>query len=259
MTTRRRSATSALRRARSDAGHSQQELVGRRGDLHREDLGMAEGPRRLGVAVEGQVAVGLEDEVVVAEAVLAQQVLGLVEPQLPDGWSRSRSFHRRTHHGLERAEVRVVEQALPLQARDEAEDLAVALAGGADDELGRRARGPHAPGHGIEPRLERVPPGQLQRGQQVAGQILLARQHPDVGVGRRLEVDGDAIGQRARRLDLSALRAREELQVHVPAKAVTAAQDLDRREHAIHGALRTAGHARGEEQAIRRHRRDGGP
>ena len=148
--------------------------------------------------------------------------------------------------------MRVVEQALALQPRDEAEDLAVALARGSDDELGRRSGRPHAAGDGIEPRVERVSAGQFQRGQQVARQILLARQHADVGVGGRLEIDGDAIGQRARRLHLGPLGTRKQLQVHVPAKAVTAPQDLDRREHAIHGARCATGHARGEKQAIRR-------
>ena len=68
------------RGGRADPWHTDQALVRRAGDLDRKALGMRERPRRLWIVVERQVAVAGEDQLVVAEAVLPDEVLGLVEP-----------------------------------------------------------------------------------------------------------------------------------------------------------------------------------
>ena len=124
----------------ADARHADQELARRPQDLEREILGMRERPGRLGIVVERQVAVAAEGQLVEAEAVLAEQVLGLIEAKLPDRRRRRRVLHWRADHRLERTEVGVVQKAFALEPRDHAEDLSIALTGGADHELRRRTR-----------------------------------------------------------------------------------------------------------------------
>jgi hypothetical protein len=65
---------------RPDAGNAEQQLQRRARDLQREALGMGQRPGRLGIVLERQVASRLERQLLDAEPVLAQQVLGLVEP-----------------------------------------------------------------------------------------------------------------------------------------------------------------------------------
>ena len=103
---------------------------------------MGERPGRLRVVVKRQVAVRAEDELVVLEAVLAQEMLRLVEPKLARRRRRTLSLQRRPHDRLEGAEVSVMKKALPLESGHQAKDFAIRLARGADDELGRRSNRP---------------------------------------------------------------------------------------------------------------------
>ena len=108
----------------------------------------------------------VERQLVQDEAVLAQQVLGLVEAQLARRGCRGEIFEGRARDRLEGAEVRVMEQPATLEPVDDAEDLAIALAGGPDDELGccagHRQRARQASPRGQEP------PRVLELGQQIA-------------------------------------------------------------------------------------------
>src|SRR6266545_2073225 len=121
----------------ADSWHAHQNLVRGAGDLDREPLGMREGPRRLRVIAERQVTIRAEDQLVILEAVLPQEMLRLVEPQLARRRRRAPPLQRGAHHRLEGAEVSVVQETLPLEAGHEPEDLSVLLARRAHDELGR--------------------------------------------------------------------------------------------------------------------------
>src|SRR5262245_7583450 len=107
---------------RSDAGHAHEQLARRARDLEREDLGMRERPRRLRVVVEGEVAVAVERELLEAEAVVAQEMLRLVETELAARRRGRKPFHRRAGDRLKRAEVCVVQELLTLETRYDAED-----------------------------------------------------------------------------------------------------------------------------------------
>ncbi len=158
-------------------------------------------------------------------------------------------FHRRVGDRAEGAEVRVVEQALTLEAAHHTQDLAIALAARSDDELRGGARR-RDPGTSLEPRLARQAPGQHEGGQQVAGVVLLARQTPHHLVVRPFEVDRHARRQARRGHHLLALRSGQHLDVHVAAEALALPQDLHRREHAVHRPRGPAGHAGGEEEPL---------
>src|SRR5207245_8111441 len=105
---------------------------------------------------------------------------------------RASTFERRPDDGLKGAEVSVVQQAPALEPRHDVEDLAVLLARRTDDELGRRADGGEPRRSLLPPALEHEAPGQLEIRQQVAGEVLLAREGADVGGAGRFEIDGDA-------------------------------------------------------------------
>lgn len=148
------------RTLRADARDPQQQLIGRRLHLEGEALGVGEGPGRFRVVVEREVAVALEEPLVPREAVLPEQVLGLIEPQLARRRGGLVSLHRSSGDRLERAEVGVVQESAPHETRDEAEDLAVSLAGRSHDELGRRS--------GRAAALPQETSRELQLGQEIA-------------------------------------------------------------------------------------------
>ena len=101
----------------------------------------AEGEEGAGAGnVERQIAVVFGGQFLERKAVLSEQVLGLIEPQLSRGRCRLASSHLRPGDGLERVEVRVVKEPATLEPGDQAQNLLVALAGGAHDELGGGAR-----------------------------------------------------------------------------------------------------------------------
>ena len=211
---------------------------------------MGQRPRRLGIVLERQVAVGAEDQLAFPEAVEPEQVLGLVEAPLARGGRGREPFHRRPGHRLEGAEVRVVEQPSTLEPAHHAEDLAVLVALGADHELGGGPRRGNVTA-ALQPCLARQPAGQHEIREQIAREVLLSGQAPHDGVVRPFEIHRHSRGQPRRLLHLPRLGAGQELDVHVPREALAAPQDLDRREHAIHRPVRTTRHARGEEQSLR--------
>ena len=232
----------------ADAGHAQEHLERRPGDVERKALGMGQRPRRLRIVLEREVAVGAERQLVEAEPVLAQQMLGLVKTGLAGGRRRGEVLEGCADHRLEGAEVGVVQQALALEPGDEAEHLAIALAGGADDEL--RGRAAARPRSALLARLAIEATGQLELGQQIAGEILLPGEPADVVVGGPLEIDGHAGGQSHRRLDLRRLGARQQLHVDVALKALAPPEQLEGGQHAVGGARRPARHAGREEEAL---------
>src|SRR6266550_2096863 len=77
------------------------------------------------------------------------------------------------------------------------------------------------------------------------------RQAMNVAVARRLEVDRNSIGQPRGFFDLRGLRAGQELDVDVAGEALAAAEQVERRQHAIGGAARSARHPGGQEQSRR--------
>ena len=211
---------------------------------------MREGPGRLGIVLERKIAVRLEDELLEAEAVLAQQVLGLIEAELTHGRRGCQALHRRARHRLKGTEVRMVQQALAFETADEAEDLPIPLALRADHELGR---GPHRRGAvrpALEPPLAREAAGQLELGDEIAIEVLLLRE-PSHDVGARaLQVDGDAIAQSRGLTHLIRLGARQHLEVDVAREALAAPEDMHRVQHPVHRALGSSRHAGGEEEAV---------
>src|SRR5262245_64808653 len=135
---------------------------------------MSKGPGGLRVVLQRQVAVGPEDELVVLEAVLPQEMLGLIEPELALRRGRALCLQRCPHDRLEGAEVSVMQKALSLEPSHEPEDFTIGLARGADDELGRRSDH-EGLGWRIEaPALEGEATSQLELRQQVSAEVLLA-------------------------------------------------------------------------------------
>src|SRR4029434_6767335 len=110
-----------------------------------------------------------------SEAVLPEQVLGLVEPPLTGRGCWPEGFHRRALNRLEGAEVRVVEQAATLEAAHHAQDLAVPFALRAHHELrgGPRRRDPLA---AFDACLARQAAGQHEVRQEIPRVVLLACQ-----------------------------------------------------------------------------------
>src|SRR5258708_34855911 len=100
-------------RGGADPRHPQQQLVGRALERHREPLHVGQRPSRLRIVLEGQVAVVPEDQLLHAEAVLADEVLGLVEPPLARGRRGPEAFHRRALPRLGPAEMGLVQPTPP--------------------------------------------------------------------------------------------------------------------------------------------------
>ena len=210
---------------------------------------MGQRPGRLRIVVEREVAVAPEHELLHPEAVLPEQVLGLVEAPLARGGGGREALHRRPGHRLEGAEVSMVEEPALLEAAHHAEDLAVLLALGPHHELrgGAGRRDAHA---ALEPRLARETTGQHQVREEVARVVLLPRQATDDRVVRPFQVQRHAGGQTCGLDHLLPLRAGQQLDVHIAGEAFASSQDLDGGQHPVHRAGRAARHARGQEQAL---------
>ena len=236
-----------VRCSRPDARHAQELLARRPRQLDGKAGGVAERPGGLRVLIEGQVPVGAEHELVDAEAVLAEQVLGLVEASLARRRHGRQPLHRRARHRLECAPVRMVEQARCLEAADQAEQVAVRLTLGADDELGRRAgrRGQARPA--FEARLSRQPARQFELRQEIAREVLVGREPPDHVIGRSFEVDRHAARESHGCPHLVVIGAGEHLEMEVAREPLPPAEDLRGRQHAVHCAARAPGHPRGQE------------
>src|SRR2546421_4346828 len=169
-------------------------------------------------------------------------MLGLVEAELAARRRRGEAFHRRADDGLERAEVRVMQELLAFEPCHHTEDLAVALARRAHDELrGRRADA----GFGASgaPPVAKDPTRVLELREQVAAEILLASQVPYVRIPGAFEVDGYAVREPRRFVDLLTLGPRQELDVDVAREAFAPPQQIERREHAVRRTHRASGHA----------------
>ena len=122
-------------RLRPTPGDSQQELAAAPSELEGKRSGWARAQVVFG-SCRGAGCRRSERQLVRREAVLSEQVLGLIESQLARRRGGLASLHRGSGDRLEGAEVGVVEQPLPFEPRDEAEHLAVLLTGGPDHELG---------------------------------------------------------------------------------------------------------------------------
>src|SRR4029453_4323013 len=166
------------RRRRADAGHTHQCLVRRSADFDRKPLGMGERPGGLWVVVKRQVAIGAEDELVVLEAVLPQEMLRLVEPELARRRRRSMPLERGPHDRLERAEGSGMKKALPLWRGHEPGDFTIGFARGADHELGRRSDRAGLSRRIEPPTLAAEPTGQPEPRQEVSTEVLLPPPRP---------------------------------------------------------------------------------
>jgi len=120
-------------------------------------------------------------------------------------------------------------------------DFAVGLAGGADDELG----GLLAPGIELLAQAGDIFDG----GNNVFVEPFSLREVCEaLGIGG-FDVDGDTSGQADRLFDGGGAGARQDLEVDKAAKLMSAAYQLDRSEHTVHGLVGLTGNAGGEEQA----------
>jgi len=138
------------------------------------------------------------------EMVPAQQEVGLVEAVLAEkarvAVSRAAGAGERpfTQGGLVGGEVGPIEPQTRVEAVEVADDLAVGLVGGADNELGARA----------DARVRRAPRGLfgdvLERADDVAVEILVPRQLLDMAPPRHLDVQRDGAGNAHRGVDRGA-------------------------------------------------------
>jgi hypothetical protein len=239
-----------VRRSRPDARHPQQLLARRPCQLDGKAGGVAERPGGFRVPVECQVPVRPEYELVDAEAVLAEQVLGLVEPSFARRWHRRQPLHRRARHRLECAPVGMVKQTRRLEAADQAEQVAVRLTLGADDELGRRAgrRGQARPA--FEARFSGQPSRKLELRQEIAREVLVGCEPPDHVIGGPFEVDRHATGESHGCAHLVVVGAGQHLEMEVSRESLPSAENLRGRQHAVHRAARAPGHSRGQEEPV---------
>src|SRR2546425_8222432 len=87
-------------------------------------------------------------------------------------------------------------------------------------------------------------------GQEIAREILLLGEPPHHRIARAFEVDREAAGKLSGRADLALVGARQHLEVNVAGKSLAAPQDVNGREHAVHGPLRAPGDARCEKEPV---------
>ena len=211
---------------------------------------MADGPGSLRILIELEISVGSEHQLVEPERVLAEEMLGLVEPEFASGRRRGEPLHRRAGHGLEGAEVRMVEEAFSFQPADEPEEIAIRLSLGAHHELRRGARGRRELGPSFQTGFPREPARELELREQIAGEILLSSEPPHHGVARSFEVDRETTGELSGRAHLALVGAGQHLEVDVAPESFAAPQEVDGGEHAIHGPLRSTGHPRGQKESL---------
>ena len=139
---------------------------------------------------------------------------------------------------------------------DGAEQGLIGVRRGADHELHRHARRParvqpvdrppmrasfplpeHQPAHLLEVGAGRVP-------------LFVRGNQRQAGTARRLEVDRDPARELGQPVDLRRLRARNHLDVDVPAEPVALPQQLQRLDELVHDVDGPAGNPRGDEQAL---------
>ena len=209
---------------------------------------MPPGPEFLGIDVQRQVAGAVEADFVGAEAVFAQEVVGLVEAMLARqqfgvaggaGFAGQRGIPQPALVG---AEIDATQAEAAVEPAHVAHDLLVRLVGRADDELGA----------GLDPLVA----GALrrQRGDALEGrddglEIILPRgELGEVFFAGGFDVEGDARGQREGALDGGVRRAGNDLEVQDAAEALAPAQDFGGGEHAFHGGVGRAAHPAGQEQ-----------
>jgi hypothetical protein len=200
------------------------------------------GPELFRVCGQGQVAGVVKDQFLVFEAIRPQQEVTLVEPVLAKRRRRGPVFQGRAANRLEGAEVGPLEPELVVEAGSGEQDLAVRLVGAADHELGRLpgARGAlshhelASPAHALQDVLLEPLGG--------------AQPREPFGVGC-LEVHRYPVRQLGGSLDGGPLGARQDLQMHVPRKAILAAHDLHGGDHPLHRLASGAADGRTQEQA----------
>src|SRR5687768_13754848 len=97
----------ALCTLRADAGYAQQLLVRSGTYFDRESLGVRQRPRRLRIGVEREIPALVIDELLRAEAVVAEEVVGLVKPVLAERGCGRMGFERSLADRAERAELEI--------------------------------------------------------------------------------------------------------------------------------------------------------
>src|SRR5439155_26564810 len=179
-------------RERSYPRDTDEQILRRARHLEREVFGVRQRPRCLRIVVEREIAAGVERELLEAKAVVAQEMLRLVEAELAARRRRREAFHRRPDDRRERTEVRVMQEPLSLEPGDDAEDLAVTFSRRADDEL--RGGGADASLRGgCAPPVAKEATRILELRQEITAEILLAGEPPHVRVARSFEVQRGTI------------------------------------------------------------------
>src|SRR5687767_11993509 len=227
----------ALCALRADAGYAEQLLVGSSTYFDRESLGVRQRPRRLRIGVEREIPALVIDELLRAEAVVAEEVVSLVKPVLAERGCGRMGFERSLADRAERAELAVVHAAACVHVGHPIDDRAIVVVGRADDELHRHP----ADSTGVE-RVAR-PPGpffqasaiddaaRALEGIECCCHVLLGRDLRERLAARRLEIHRNARGERGEAGNLFGIRARHDLHVDVPGEAMTLADHLRSEEH----------------------------
>ena len=217
---------------------------------------MRNGARRLGIEPERQVAALLVHDFVRLEAVVLEQMRRLIQPVLPQRRRRLHRFHRRPRNGPEGAEVRMVHAAALAELGDHPDQRLVRVGRGADHELHGHPR--HAPG------VQRIggpagPAGRTLADHEAPNPLevapcgapaLVRRDLRQGGPAGGLEVERDPAGQAGEPLDLRVVRARHQLDVDVPAEAVSLPQQGQRLDELVDDSHRPARDPRGDEEPV---------
>ena len=236
-------------RARADARDAQQLLARSAIDLDRRLRQRRPRVGQLGIGVARQPAVWVEGQLLEIEAVVAQQVGGLVQAVGAQRVFRAHALQRGAGMGREGFEVGPGESEATHQPAGERQQVEVAFAGRPDDELRCGRRPAAAPGRlGGQGLADLLRPAQA--GQQLVLEVLARRQAPQVAGRGRLQVDRDAVGELHGAGDLVALGAGHDLEVQVAAKTEAVAQDLGCVDQPVLGACTAADDARGKEQPV---------
>ena len=203
-------------------------------------------PALLGVDVEVEVARVVEGDFVGPEAVPAQEEVGLVESMFAGEAGGVGAVVQREIRGPGRlvgGEVDALELQTAVDRAGVADDVAVGLGGGADDEL----RG--ALDAGEFGALGGVFGHDLERGDDVGVEALEVGELREVGGAGHLDVEGDGVGKLHGAADRLRGGSGDHLEVDVAVVLVFAAQDLGCGGEQLHRVVRGADDAGGEEDA----------
>lgn len=213
-------------------------------DLNGSLTQMCIGPGAFRIGLGQQVAILHKGEILDIEAIVAQQETGLIETMLAQWIGLWQVLKRRLYDWTEAGVVGSREPQIAVELLAEREELLVGILDRAHDKLGDGI------GEALVGMLASNSLSQLQHGQQFVGEVFFGGQLAQAFLGRRLQVDRDAIGQLHRPVDLIVFRARHDLQMHVALVVVALPNDLYRIDNAILGLHSALDDARGQKKTI---------